>query len=179
MMAAPIGVSPVAERCGGWKLSTVWKSETTWTGPKVTIANSTRLMASASAANSSLKATRPLFNSVIGEPCIEWEVSSNSRHGQRRSGLSAKSFAPNGTWSRLVITLSPHANTHCGWPGGHLIPSLLCSLSPTTAIWSGISITPARRPRCSRRKDPPWRWSPRRRGCWRGSRRTNARRAPS
>jgi hypothetical protein len=65
------------------------------TGPNVTIPTSTRFIASESAQSSSRKSVRPEFSSLMGAPCIEPDTSNSSTHGQRGSGLSANSPAPN------------------------------------------------------------------------------------
>ena len=94
MVAAPIGVSPVVVSCGGSKLSAVWNSLTTLTGPNVMIATSTRLTARLSDIRSALKARNPSFSSAIGSPCIEPEVSSSRTQGQRCSGFITNSSLP-------------------------------------------------------------------------------------
>ena len=68
------------------------KGVSTLTGPKVTMPTSTRFMAKASADNSSRKVARPAFNSSSGRPLIEPDTSKSRMHGQRGSGLLAKSL---------------------------------------------------------------------------------------
>src|SRR5687767_1362523 len=99
-MAAPIGVSPLAVRTGGWKLSIVVKSHATCTWPpNVTMATSTRVLARVSAASVSLKVTGPSFRAAIGGPSIDPDVSSNNTQGERGSGFSAKLLDPNAGWA--------------------------------------------------------------------------------
>ena len=103
MIASPIGVSPVAARVVGWNKSAVVKSAIVLTGPKPTMPISTRLAAMLSLITSFLKATKPAFNSSMGLPCIEPEVSSSRRHGQRGSGLSANCAESKGICSKSDI----------------------------------------------------------------------------
>ena len=67
--------------------------------PKVTMAISARLLASESAASVSLSVIRPSFNSAMGCPVIEPDVSSSNTQGTRGSGLSANSLASNPAYS--------------------------------------------------------------------------------
>ncbi len=96
-IAEPIGVAPAATSVGAWKASAVTKCWIVCTGPKVTIATSTRLAAMASDLSSSANVWSPLFNSLILSPLMEVEVSKSRRQGHRGSGFSAKSTPPKGT----------------------------------------------------------------------------------
>ncbi len=99
MMAAPMGVSPVGERVGGWNMSAVWKSDSTLTGPKVMMATSTRWEAIESELSSSWNTRSPALSSAMGLPFIDPDVSSSRRHGHRGSGFSIKLGGTNGIWS--------------------------------------------------------------------------------
>ncbi len=92
VMARPIGVSPLAMTAGGSKSAAVVSGCSNCTGLKVTTANSTRLLASVSAARFSRGDCSPRVSSLIGVPAIALDTSSSNTHWQRGSGLLAKSL---------------------------------------------------------------------------------------
>ncbi len=63
---------------------------------------STRWVAMSSDISSDLKVRSPSFSCAIGCPCIEVEVSSSSRHGQRGSAFSTNSGSAKGSWSMIM-----------------------------------------------------------------------------
>src|SRR5581483_7765893 len=102
-----MGVPPSTTSSLGWKDSAETKSCRTFTGPKVMMAISTRLAASASPASSFWNCLSPALSWAIGSPDMEPELSSSSTHAQRGSGLSTKVTSANGTWVSCVIGGKP------------------------------------------------------------------------
>ncbi len=129
-MAAPIGVSPPAVSAGGSNSAAVVNGCSTCAGPRVTMASSTRLLVSVSAARSSRGDWSPRSNSLIGARAIELDTSSSSAHGQRGSRLVAKLLASKksvrrqarscgGSWARWMRSGPTRQAARCGGARRH------------------------------------------------------------
>lgn len=130
VMAAPIDVSPPAVSAGGSNSAVVVNGCSTCAGPRVTMASSTRLLVSVSAARSSRGDWSPRSNSLIGARAIELDTSSSSAHGQRGSRLVAKLLASKksvrrqarscgGSWARWMRSGSTRQAARCGGARRH------------------------------------------------------------